>query len=203
MSFFGSRRKPEVEDAPVSSEDELTPPLHTPQPTIRFDTVLGSGSAVEGELQSDGNIRLDGVFTGTLKITGNVLVGESARVNADLNARNISIAGTVRGNVSGNKIQLLRTCRVLGDISATLLTMEEGAFIDGKISMREQDTEEISEQAEEGDSAGESVAFDELIDQPFSDGEIEAVEGELVDEDGDVVRDGDVSTEEEEVKRDD
>ena len=77
------------------------------------------------------------MFNGTLEITGNVLVGETAKIEADLHAQNISIAGMVRGNVSGNKVQLLRTARVWGDITAAILTTEEGAFIDGKISMPE------------------------------------------------------------------
>ncbi|NJL56219.1 polymer-forming cytoskeletal protein [bacterium] len=65
------------------------------------------------------------------------MIGETAQVTADINARNISIAGTVYGNVSGRKVQLLRTARVMGDISAATLATEEGAFIDGKITMRE------------------------------------------------------------------
>jgi cytoskeletal protein CcmA (bactofilin family) len=106
-----------------------------PQSPVGFETVLGANSTMDGTLQSNANVRLDGAFTGTLEITGNVLVGETAKINADINAKNISIAGAVRGNVSGKKVQILRTGRVWGDISATALTTEEGAFIDGKISM--------------------------------------------------------------------
>ena len=78
---------------------------------------------------------MDGQFSGALEISGNILVGESADIRADINARNISIAGSVRGNVCGNKVQLLRTGRIWGDITASALTTEEGAFIDGKITM--------------------------------------------------------------------
>jgi cytoskeletal protein CcmA (bactofilin family) len=97
--------------------------------------VLGANSVIEGVLRSNANVRLDGTFSGTLEITGNVLVGETARINADINARNISIAGAVRGNITGKKVQLLRTGRIWGDIRAQALTTEEGAFIDGKIAM--------------------------------------------------------------------
>jgi cytoskeletal protein CcmA (bactofilin family) len=102
---------------------------------VGFETVLGANSTMEGTLKSSANIRLDGTFTGTLEVTGNVLVGETAKITADINARNVSVAGAVRGNISGKKIQLLRTGRVWGDIHATALTTEEGAFIDGKITM--------------------------------------------------------------------
>jgi cytoskeletal protein CcmA (bactofilin family) len=102
---------------------------------VGFETVLGANCELEGTLRSNANVRLDGTFTGTLEITGNVLVGETAKINADINARNVSIAGAVRGNVSGKKVQILRTGRIWGDIRATALTTEEGAFIDGKITM--------------------------------------------------------------------
>ena len=135
--FFGrkseSDHKPEAKPAapPFPSSPALSPK------PIGFETVLGAHSKLEGTLRSEGNIRLDGQFNGTLEISGNVLVGESAKIEADIQAKHISIAGTVRGNVSGQKVQLLRAARVRGDITATVLITEEGAFIDGKVSMPE------------------------------------------------------------------
>src|SRR5215207_6398948 len=141
MSFFGNRRQAETPPQPVPQRPEQRPqPSIAPQPSVGFETVLGANSVLEGTLKSSANIRLDGTFTGTLEITGNVLVGETARINADINAKNVSIAGAVRGNISGKKVQLLRTGRVWGDITAAALTTEEGAFIDGKITMTPPDT---------------------------------------------------------------
>ena len=128
-AFFAGRRG----QTDAESQDAVTV-LPVGQP-VGFDTVMGSNSETEGTFFSSGNVRMDGKFTGTLEIEGNILVGESADIRADINARNISIAGTVRGNVAGNKVQLLRTGRIWGDISASALTTEEGAFIDGKITM--------------------------------------------------------------------
>lgn len=128
-AFFSNRRGQSENDSPDNVQQ-----LPTQQP-IGFDTVVGSSCEIEGKFTSSGNVRMDGKFTGTLEITGNILVGESAEISADINARNISIAGTVRGNVTGNKVQLLRTGKIWGDISASALTTEEGAFIDGKITM--------------------------------------------------------------------
>ena len=134
MSFFSNRRPAEETTDTMDEMPQLPRPAAPPQP-VGFETVLGANSSLEGVLRSRSNVRLDGTFTGTLEIDGNVLVGETARITADINAKNISIAGAVRGNVSGKKVQLLRTGRVWGDISATALTTEEGAFIDGKIAM--------------------------------------------------------------------
>jgi cytoskeletal protein CcmA (bactofilin family) len=133
MSFFSSRRQLE-ESGELEDEVLPRPVATTPQP-VGFETVLGANCAMEGTLRSQANVRLDGSFSGTLEIEGNVLVGEAAKINADINAKNISIAGAVHGNVSGKRVQLLRTGRIWGDIRAMALTTEEGAFIDGKITM--------------------------------------------------------------------
>lgn len=132
MSFLRNRSQP---DETTERETRPQSQRSTPPQPVGFETVLGASSHVEGHLRTEGNIRLDGTLTGTLDITGNVLVGETAKINADIDARNVSIAGAVRGNVTGNKVQILRTGRVWGDITAKALTTEEGAFIDGKITM--------------------------------------------------------------------
>jgi cytoskeletal protein CcmA (bactofilin family) len=147
MSFFTGRRQNESEK---EQEESPSPKAAIPQHPIGFDTVLGTNSSLEGTLKSEGNVRLDGEFTGTLDITGNVLVGETARINADIDARNISIAGAVRGNITGNKVQLLRTGRIWGDINANALTTEEGAFIDGKITMQGHSANQTETEYDEG-----------------------------------------------------
>ncbi len=135
MSFFGNRRQQAEPLSPPTPESVAQPRPVAPQQPVGFETVLGANCTMEGSLRSSANVRLDGTFTGMLEITGNVLVGETAKINADIHAKNVSIAGAVRGNVSGKKVQLLRTGRIWGDITATALTTEEGAFIDGKITM--------------------------------------------------------------------
>lgn len=134
MSFFGNRRQIEAVTEPIIEKTQL-PKLTAPPSPVGFETVLGANSTFEGKFQSNANVRIDGALTGTLDINGNVLIGETANIKADVNARNLSIAGAVRGNVNGKKVQILRTGRVWGDIRATALTTEEGAFIDGKITM--------------------------------------------------------------------
>jgi cytoskeletal protein CcmA (bactofilin family) len=144
MSFFGGRRQSQSEApaettptktvAPVAHKT-VTPASQTPRQPVGFETVLGANSTLRGDLKSQANVRLDGTFDGNLEIEGNVLVGETGKINADIHARNVVIAGAVRGNVSGNRVQLLRTSRVWGDIHAAAITTEEGAFIDGKITM--------------------------------------------------------------------
>lgn len=142
MMIFGNRRKSEDEATPT--DDRMPNVVPATQPTaperVGFETVLGATSVMEGSLRCAGNIRLDGQFSGMLQINGNVLVGETAMIEADINGDNISIAGTVRGNVMGKRLQLLRTARVFGDITATAFSSDEGALIEGKVVIREEET---------------------------------------------------------------
>jgi cytoskeletal protein CcmA (bactofilin family) len=147
MGFFN--RKSQPNDTPLPADDESseiianndvtdTPteaPVEPDGNARTFDTALGAGSVLEGNLASDGNVRLDGKFKGTLDIKKNVLVGVTADIEADIAAQNVTIAGVVRGDVSGGKVHLLATARVTGNIEAVSLITEDGAFIDGRVRM--------------------------------------------------------------------
>ena len=181
--IFGGRRKSE-EESPrpaVSASTTEVPSIPVSPSTHNFEAVLGTETRIEGTLACQGNIRIDGKFTGTLSITGNVLVGESATIEADINANNVSIAGTVRGNVSGKRVQLLRTGKVWGDITAASLTTEDGAFIDGKVSMSSQPIAEPVDLDAPTFIPAEVVSTD---DQPTETSE-DIIEGEVEEENKD------------------
>ena len=163
MSAFFANRRAHAD----AEEQEPVTILPAGQP-LGFDTVVGSESQISGEFFSSGNVRMDGKFQGSLKIEGNILIGESADICADIDARNISIAGSVRGDVTGHKVQLLRTGRIWGDISASALTTEEGAFIDGKIAMvghAAMQSEALDVEQERGSAISSSGPSDEASEQ--------------------------------------
>lgn len=133
MGLFGRSKHAQGEDE-ERRPTELPPP---PPESVSFETVLGPGSFMRGDLYTPGSVRLEGTFEGSLELDGNALVGENARITADIVAgNNVTIAGAVRGNVSGQRVQLLRTGRVWGDIEASSISTEEGAFIQGTITMK-------------------------------------------------------------------
>jgi cytoskeletal protein CcmA (bactofilin family) len=176
--MFGARKTQSTPAVQSTSTQQAAP--QPPRQPVGFETVLGANSVLKGEFRSQANVRLDGTFEGTLEIEGNVLVGETARITADIHAKNVSVAGAVRGNISGNKIQLLRTGRVWGDISAAAITTEEGAFIDGKITM-------IGHPAgiKGFEPAGSLPAPEFSVTHPLAEDAVsgEPVEAELVDDD--------------------
>jgi cytoskeletal protein CcmA (bactofilin family) len=101
----------------------------------KIETVVGPNAHFQGEIQSDGGVRIDGVFEGAVNITGNLVIGEGAKVIATLKANNISISGAVKGNIEGNRVEILETGRVWGDLMVNTLLLNEGAYLRGQTMM--------------------------------------------------------------------
>jgi len=104
--------------------------------SLKIETVVGPNAHFRGDIQSDGGARIEGVFEGTIDITGNLIIGEGAKVIADISAHNISISGAVKGDVDGNKVEILENGRVWGNLMVTSLLLNEGAYLRGKTTMQ-------------------------------------------------------------------
>jgi len=110
-------------------------PVVTPASASKIETVIGPNAYFRGDIQSDSGARVDGVFEGTIDITGNLIVGEGAKIVADIEANNISISGAIKGNVSGNRVEILESGRVWGDLTVNSLLLNEGAYLRGQTTM--------------------------------------------------------------------
>ncbi len=106
-----------------------------PTPSARIETVIGPNAHFRGELVSEGGVRIDGIFEGSINTTGNLVIGETAKVIADIVANNVSISGAVKGNISGNRVEILETGRVWGDLTVSSLLLNEGAYLRGQTTM--------------------------------------------------------------------
>jgi cytoskeletal protein CcmA (bactofilin family) len=107
-----------------------------PGRATKIGTVIGPNAYFRGDIQSDEGARIDGIFEGTLDITGNLIVGEGAKVIADIQAHNISISGAIKGNINANKVEILESGRVWGDLNVNSLLLNEGAFLRGQTTMQ-------------------------------------------------------------------
>ncbi len=101
------------------------------------ETVVGPSVKIQGDLNSEGNIRIEGSVMGKVATTQSVHVGEAAVIQADMQAGNAIIAGQIQGNIKviGNLI-LQSTAKVHGDITCTVLRVEDGALFTGKCNMK-------------------------------------------------------------------
>ncbi len=103
---------------------------------MNADTVVGPSVKIQGDLNSEGNIKIEGSVVGKVKTTQNVLVAETAHISADIQAGTCTIAGEVQGNIKvASNLILLGTARVVGDIACAILRVEDGAVFTGKCAM--------------------------------------------------------------------
>ncbi len=100
-----------------------------------IETTIGPNTHITGDIKGDGGIRVDGVVEGNIETTGNLVITESAKVLAELKANNVSISGAVRGNISANRVEILDTGRVWGDLTIKSLLINEGAYLRGQTIM--------------------------------------------------------------------
>ncbi len=104
-------------------------------------SILSNGLKFEGKLTSEGNVRIDGDFTGDIIINGNLTLGDKSIVKGNIKATNITISGKVDGTVEASEKMILEsTSRLMGDLTARILVVSEGAIFDGKSKMNSSST---------------------------------------------------------------
>ncbi len=98
--------------------------------------MVGPSVKIQGDLNSEGNIRIEGQVSGKVKTSQSVFVIQGAKITADVVAGNAVIGGEIQGNlkISGQLI-LQPTAKILGDIACQVLRVEDGAVFSGKCSM--------------------------------------------------------------------
>lgn len=101
-------------------------------------TIIGAGVKFKGNLSSEGDIFVDSRSVGNLKSGGLITIGVNAVVDGNLSARDIKIAGELRGHVlAESSVEITETGRVTGNINCQRLAITSGAQLSGQIKMEE------------------------------------------------------------------
>ena len=100
------------------------------------NSIIGEGSEFVGEFKVDGLIRIDGKFKGLINTNGKVLVGKTGTVDTDIRAKIVVLGGTINGSVyASERVILLATSKLYGDIVTPNLVLEDGALFHGKCTV--------------------------------------------------------------------
>ncbi|MBO0766158.1 MAG: polymer-forming cytoskeletal protein [Hyphomicrobiaceae bacterium] len=100
-------------------------------------SIIGPDLVVTGNLETTGDLQVDGGVEGDIS-AARIVIGEHARVIGDLVANEIVIGGNVRGSIRGNTVTFQGGCHVEGDVLHRKLTIEQGAYFEGR-SRRSED----------------------------------------------------------------
>ncbi|HOX32034.1 MAG TPA: polymer-forming cytoskeletal protein [Spirochaetales bacterium] len=100
------------------------------------NSIIGSGSSVDGDIDVDGLLRIDGDVRGSVRATGKVVVGAAGRVEASIRAQSAIVGGIVKGDVYVAKaLRILAGGIVIGNVFASRLEAEDGTVVHGDVAV--------------------------------------------------------------------
>jgi cytoskeletal protein CcmA (bactofilin family) len=105
-----------------------------------INTIIGPGTNVSGDIESGGFTRVDGNILGDVKAKGRVVIGEKARMRSSVSGTYVTVGGVVCGNVlASERLVILATGLVMGDIITRRIQADEGCLIHGKVKVCKND----------------------------------------------------------------
>src|SRR5512133_1189590 len=102
--------------------------------------LISSGTEITGDIKSNGDIRIDGILTGSLSTKGKVVIGPTGKVNGEVTCKNSEISGTIEGKIIVNQLLNLKSSsKIIGDIETAKLSIEPGSRFTGNCKMSDRE----------------------------------------------------------------
>lgn len=108
-------------------------------------TLISKGCILEGKLESDVFVRIDGNIKGDLFIGEGLIVGEDGLIEGNVHTREIVVYGTVKGTVKAESIDIKSSGKIMGELNTITLQVEKGAVYIGNVIMSKKNSEKESE----------------------------------------------------------
>ncbi|MFW5489255.1 MAG: bactofilin family protein [Desulfovibrio sp.] len=107
-----------------------------------INAFLGAGTSYQGKLNFQGSVRIDGTFQGEVTSEGTLVIGREAEVEGQIDVGQLVLSGRINGQITAKeRVVLHKTANILGSLQTPILVVEEGAIIEGKITMGSQPVE--------------------------------------------------------------
>jgi cytoskeletal protein CcmA (bactofilin family) len=101
-----------------------------------LNALLGRGSEFEGKLTFEGTVRIDGKFTGNIVTNDVLVIGEGAKVSAEISCGTVIVHGEIVGNLKAKTaVELHHPARMKGNIETPSLMIEKGVIFEGQCKM--------------------------------------------------------------------
>jgi cytoskeletal protein CcmA (bactofilin family) len=140
-----------------------------PAPLDRIEVTVGPTASIKGDLVCDGVVKIDGVYQGSIKTISNVIISEQARVDAHIEAQNVSVSGQAKGSIVAlGRLEILSTGRVWADVTVKSFLLDDGGKLHGGLKMA--GTEPEPESFEIAPLRRESAATEEAEEAAPDDG---------------------------------
>ncbi len=104
----------------------------------QVETLIGHTTTMKGSMSSVAPFALTANLKAIFSTTADLIIGEAGKIKATVSAKNAVVAGTVNGNMDINdKLELLSTAKVVGDLKVGALIIGEGAVFKGNCEMKQ------------------------------------------------------------------
>lgn len=101
-----------------------------------IESLISQGVLIKGEISSSSSIRIDGSVEGKVTVKGELIVGEKGKIKGEVLVDNLILAGRIEGNIEAKgRLEITASGSIMGDASCSLISIEEGGFIDGTSKM--------------------------------------------------------------------
>lgn len=108
--------------------------------------LLCEGTVIVGDIKTKNDIRIDGIIKGKILTSGRLVVGNTAKIEGDIECVNIDVMGVILGNITASStVSLKAPAKVIGNIVSAVLSMEQGVFFNGNCQMVKKDVREVKE----------------------------------------------------------
>ncbi|MBD3380828.1 MAG: polymer-forming cytoskeletal protein [candidate division Zixibacteria bacterium] len=102
------------------------------------NTIIGKGARIDGMVEIQGHLRIDGYVKGTVKCDEALTIGPQGKVEADVNTKTVVVSGEIKGNITADeRLELQAKSVVTGDIRTKSLVVEQGAILHGSCLMKD------------------------------------------------------------------
>lgn len=120
------------------SKEDMKKPATISSPAARQSgtptpSIIGSDVEIEGNVRTVGELQLDGIIHGDLTC-GGLVMGESGSVKGIITADNVTVRGTVNGEIRARSVRLEKSAVVDGDVYHESLSVEAGAKLTGRFA---------------------------------------------------------------------
>ena len=128
---------PPLPDLPMpggSAAPAAAPAARAPASPVsaRGLSTLSSDLQFDGNISGGGDLQIDGAIKGDVRV-GRLIIGETGAVEGAVSADYVEVRGRIVGNVSGKQVKLIATAYVDGDITAEQLSIDIGAYFQGRV----------------------------------------------------------------------
>lgn len=101
------------------------------------DTLIGGSTICEGKIMSEASLRIEGQLQGDIECAGDITIGENAVVHSNIQARDVIVAGKLKGNIhTKGKLIVTSSGVLVGNIDVSSFVIQEGGIFQGSSAMQ-------------------------------------------------------------------